>query len=86
MDNLTNHINALLPGKQILVPNDMLPTIKQALTDYQHAMLKQPSVKIEAAQEGHSTVSILDFNDNDLMLFGYYFYRTMLTTKSILSA
>lgn len=71
------------PTKVLLVLNEMLPAINQALKDYSHNINREYKVEINKVAEQYSEVKLVNFNDNDLMLFGYFLYRTMMDTAKI---
>lgn len=79
MMNLEYHTRTLL------VDNDMAAGLNMAIQEFSSAM-NRPDIKIaiEKTTDKYTTVTLVNFNDNDLMLFGYFYYRSMLTTAPVL--
>lgn len=75
-----------LPKRELLVLNDMVDGFKRGMVEYQAAMnLPDRQIKITKTTPEYSTIELVNFNDNDVMLFGYFFYRTMMNTAAILA-
>ena len=63
--------------RTLLVDNDMASGLNLAIQEFSGAM-NRPDIKIaiEKTTDKYTTVTLVNFNDNDLMLFGY-FYQIM---------
>jgi hypothetical protein len=82
---MNNEIKQMIPKRELLVLNDMVQGFQRSMVDYQSQMNRaDQSIEIQKTTEQYSTVTLYNFNDNDLMLYGFFFYRTMINTAPIL--
>lgn len=82
---MNDAIKKMIPQRDLLVLNDMAPMFRRAMVDYQAQMNREDhTIEIKKTTDQYSTVTLYNFNDNDLMLFGFFFYRSVISTAPIL--
>jgi hypothetical protein len=85
---MVNDVNFhhLLPKRDLLVFNDQVQTFVKSMNDYQAEMNRSDQkIEVKKTTDQYSTVTLINFNDNDLMLYGWFFYRTIMNTAAILA-